>query len=166
MDYKIVYCSEELVPSFRECLDSVAKEKRFLFITEAAPVDQMIDFIRDNIKHNVAQYFAIDSNEKVIGWCDIRRLGHHSRAHVGELGMGILSSYRGQGIGKDLLNKCLQHSKKDGLEKVELEVYGTNKAAIEIYQKNGFKIVGTREKFRKIDNHYDSCVLMEMFLGH
>ena len=68
-------------------------------------------------------------------------------------------------LGRDLLNKCFRHSKINGLEKVELEVYGTNKASIVLYKKIGFEIVGAREKLRKIDNHYDSCVFQPLLFA-
>jgi RimJ/RimL family protein N-acetyltransferase len=164
MSHEIKYCSEDLAGSFHRCLDSVAREKKYLYITEAPSADRVLGFMKRNIEEKVAQYLAVDSNGEVIGWCDIRPVEHPTRSHVGELGMGILNGFRGKGIGTSLVKKCLQHATQAGLEKVELQVYETNIPAIELYSKFGFKIVGTRERYRKVDGRYENCVLMELFL--
>jgi len=82
--------------SYRECLDSVARERRYLAQVEALPIERIKSFVTESVATDAAQYVAtIDG--KVVGWCDI--FGHwaYALAHVGTLGMGVHSAYRRQG---------------------------------------------------------------------
>jgi RimJ/RimL family protein N-acetyltransferase len=77
------------------------------------------------------------------------------------LGMGVIASHRGMGIAKHLLRLTLDHAKNaNGLEKVELEVFKSNTAAIGMYENMGFVREGERIDARKIDGQYDNLVLM------
>ena len=57
---------------------------------------------------------------------------------------------RKQGIGNELLNKALSDIENHGCKSVSLEVEIENKAAINLYLKNGFHKKGIRK------NYYDS----------
>ena len=78
--------------------------------------------------------------------------------------MGVLKEYRNQGLGSQLLEKTLAHAKTNGLEKVELEVYESNTAAVNLYIKFGFEVEGKRIKSRKLDGCYDNIIQMGKFL--
>jgi putative acetyltransferase len=59
---------------------------------------------------------------------------------------------------------ALEHSKKFGLEKVELQVYTSNLPAIALYKKQGFEQEGIIKNFRKLDGQYFDCLAMGKFL--
>ena len=63
-----------------------------------------------------------------------------------------------------LIEKTIEHAKAIGLEKVELEVFESNKIAIGFYNKYGFKEEGLLIKSRKLDGKYDNVVVMGYFL--
>jgi len=54
---------------------------------------------------------------------------------------GILPSYQGRGLSKPLLERSLDFVKSKGYQ-VKLEVHKSNKKAIELYKKYGFKYLG------------------------
>ncbi len=64
---------------------------------------------------------------------DARRLYLHH--------FGILSEYQGKGYSKPLMDKSMQFAKSTGLQ-IKLEVHKTNRAAIALYDKYGFKYLG------------------------
>lgn len=78
--------------------------------------------------------------------------------------MGILKSYRGQGIGNQLIAECLRLAKNHGLEKVELEVFADNFPAIRLYEQNGFLEEGRKINARKLDGRYQDVILMGLML--
>lgn len=78
--------------------------------------------------------------------------------------MGLLSAYRGQGLGSSLLEKTLEKAKEFGLEKVELSVYTSNVNAIALYRKFGFTEEGLIKHYRKLDGQYFDCLSMAKFL--
>lgn len=63
-------------------------------------------------------------------------------SHVGDLGIGIRSGYRGIGIGTELMKKLIAQSKMAGLRVLVLSVMETNKTARQLYEKAGFRESG------------------------
>lgn len=55
--------------------------------------------------------------------------------------IGVLPKYQNMGFGKLLTNESLKFAKEKGYQ-IKLEVHQTNKKAIEIYKKLGFKFLG------------------------
>src|SRR5437016_6002990 len=159
----IVPMTEEHIESFRVCLDAVARERRYLALTEAPPADAVREFILSAIARRVPQFVALDGKQ-VIGWCDIFPHERESFAHVGRLGMGVLLNYRGQGIGRRLAEKTIELAKLIGLERIELDVYASNKPAIALYKGLGFGLEGVKRKGRKLDGIYDDVVVMGLLL--
>jgi putative acetyltransferase len=78
--------------------------------------------------------------------------------------MGLLPEFRGQGLGSKLLSAVLDHAKKFGLEKVELNVYTSNTPAVALYKKFGFEQEVLIKKYRKLEGQYFDCLAMGKFL--
>ncbi|MDO4607913.1 MAG: ribosomal protein S18-alanine N-acetyltransferase [Clostridia bacterium] len=60
--------------------------------------------------------------------------------------IAVLPEFRNQGIAKQILNTVIK-SHKNELEFISLEVRMSNDAAISLYKKIGFEVVGTRKRF-------------------
>ena len=101
---------------------------------------------------------AIDGPQ-VVGWCDIEIYEREGFSHSGGLGMGVLKQYRGKGIGTALLKRALGEARDRHLERVELDVYGSNPVAICLYEKFEFQIEGGKRRARKVDGTYDDIVV-------
>ncbi|HQP97027.1 MAG TPA: ribosomal protein S18-alanine N-acetyltransferase [bacterium] len=56
-------------------------------------------------------------------------------------------AFRRQGIARALLQACLQEGKKAAVAVVHLEVRESNTAALDLYRKLNFEIVGRRPKY-------------------
>ena len=100
------------------------------------------------------------TEDKVVGWADIIPKQKGSAQHTGELGMGIVASCRGQGIGKELLEKVIRHSWEIGLKRLELEVFASNLIAISLYERYGFEHEGTKQNARFVDGEYEDVLIM------
>ena len=55
--------------------------------------------------------------------------------------VSVLPEWHGRQIAKELMASCLAHVRNLGFERIELEVDGSNAAAIILYKKSGFDIV-------------------------
>ena len=163
MSIQIAYASEKYFKSFHEALSTVAKERIYIEMIEAPPIEKVSSFQSALISKNGPVYYAI-KNDQVVGWCDVFPQENPRQSHRGGLGMGILPEFRGQGIGSKLLAAVLDHSKSFGLEKVELYVYTSNKSAIALYRKFGFEQEGLIRKYRKLDGQYFDCLAIGKFL--
>ncbi len=120
-------------------------------------------FQNNLIEKNGPVYYAI-KNDRVVGWCDIFPEENPRQNHRGNLGMGLIKEFRGQGLGTKLLSSVLDHAKKFGMEKVELNVYSSNTHAIALYKKLNFEQEGLIKNYRKLDGEYYDCLVMGKFL--
>ena len=84
---------------------------------------------------------AAEVDGEVVASAEVGRQKHRMN-HVGVLGIGIKSPYRGIGIGTIIMEMLIEESKKAGLKVLVLDVFDTNKIAKEFYEKMGFKEVG------------------------
>jgi ribosomal protein S18 acetylase RimI-like enzyme len=158
-DVTIVPIAEEHIPGFRLCLDVVARERRYLALLEAPPMDAVAAFVRSNIAASIPQCVALAGDE-VVGWCDIVPATREGFYHCGHLGMGVLPAWRGQGIGRRLLERTVAWARDSGLERIELEVYASNAPAILLYRSSGFVTEGVKKGARKIDDTVDDVIEM------
>lgn len=72
--------------------------------------------------------------------------------------LAVHPSFRGQGIGRILLEASLDLSAQRGAEVATLEVRVSNAAAINLYQKMGFEVVGRRPGYYR-DNGEDALLM-------
>jgi ribosomal protein S18 acetylase RimI-like enzyme len=153
---------EEDAPAFRQVLDSVCRERKFLAQLEAPPLERAQAFVSANVKNGNPQFVA-EVEGKLVGWCDVLRGDASSVApHVGRLGMGLMKEYRGQGIGRRLIEATIEAARSIGLEKIELSVHATNEPAIALYRSLGFEEEGRRKRAWLVDGVYDDIILMAL----
>lgn len=155
--------SEEDIESFHSCLDSVARERKYLGGVKAPPIESTREFVKSNIENNYPQIVAVEGG-RVVGWCDIIPKKVEGFKHCGTLGTGVLDGYRSQGLGTRLMAAVIEAARVYGLERVELEVYVSNTRAIGLYEKWGFQREGLRIRARKLDGEYDDIIEMALFL--
>ena len=55
--------------------------------------------------------------------------------------------YRRQGYGRAIVEALIKYSKHNGINSISLEVRESNRAAIELYSRLGFKVEGKRKDF-------------------
>jgi RimJ/RimL family protein N-acetyltransferase len=149
------------VEGFHRALDSVARERKYLAVLEAFPVNQMRDFVLNQIKTSSPAFVALAGVE-IVGRCDIRRSPFATYAHRGSVGMGVVAEHRGRGIGFRLLSAALEDAFRRGLERVELDVRVDNVRAIALYEKIGFTREGLIRDAFLVDGEYCDALSMAM----
>jgi len=85
--------------------------------------------------------------------------------HVAELGVLVLSPFRGQGVGQLLMAHALDWAGERDLKKMVLSVFATNREAIKLYKRFGFVLEGTRKMQYNIGGQYVDELLMAKFLS-
>jgi len=161
IDYQILPISEGHIEGFCSAVDSVAKEHEYLAFLEGPPLEMSRAFVLENLHGDWPHFIAIHDN-RVIGWCDITSLHRDVYAHVGSLGIGVLASYRGHGIGKALIQSALEKAKSRGLTRVELTVREKNYSAIRLYEKFGFVKEGLHRNAIRVCNKYENQISMAL----
>ncbi len=155
-------CTADLAGCHR-CLDAVAREGRWLSRLSAPSIERYTAFVAGLREANAPRIVAVDG--EVVGWCDITPDASPVRAHVGSLGMGLLATHRGQGLGHRLLTLAIDRARDRGLERIELSVLHDNDAAGALYARHGFRIEGRRLRDWRRDGVYRDSILMALDLG-
>lgn len=163
VDYKIVPIAEEYIEQYRHAVGSVARERKYLAFLDSPSLEMSQEFVKSNLKNNMPHFIAV-SDDKVVGWCDIVASSKPVLKHSGTLGIGVLSGYRGLGIGKALIQTAINKAKEIGLTRIELTVREHNATAIELYKKIGFEIEGLHRNAVLIDNKYENQVFMALLV--
>ena len=159
MSLAVVPISESHAAGFRACLDAVARERRYLAMTEAPPLEKVLAFVRESVACDAAQFVALDG-EQVVGWADILRPWPQAVAHCGRLGMGVLASHRGRGLGRRLLQACLDKAERQGAVRIELEARADNARALGLYASMGFEHEALKRRALCFDGVYFDAVQM------
>jgi RimJ/RimL family protein N-acetyltransferase len=149
------------IEGFRAVLDAVASEKKYLATVRAPPLKQVREFVVGNIRGNNAMYVA-ETEGEIVGWADAVRGTRDSTRHTASVGMGIIEAYRGQGIGRRLLERVIEHCWRARLVRIELEVLVDNARAIALYEKLGFHYEGRLRKARLICGEYKDVFHMAL----
>ena len=92
------------------------------------------------------------------GWSAKAKLRHVA----GVYGVYVSPEARGRGVASALMGRLLDELRSAGqIEKVSLTVNSELPAAIRLYEKLGFEIVGTANRELKVDGRYYDLHMME-----
>jgi ribosomal protein S18 acetylase RimI-like enzyme len=149
--------------SFCEAVKVVATEKWHLATVDGFSIEQTRAFLKRVMDDSQPQVMAV-VEDNVVGFCDILPNTATGFTHVGRLGMGVRSEWRRQGIGRRMLDACLSLARNAGIEKVELEVFSDNVAAVRLYDSLGFNEEGLKARGRKFEHRYQDVKLMALWL--
>lgn len=72
MHYKIVPLTEKYSEGYNAPLDSVARERKYISLVEAPPLEKSRTFVQANLQKGNPQYVALVDGV-VVGWCEIIR---------------------------------------------------------------------------------------------
>ena len=161
MTVRIVPFEEGHIPSFRECLDVVARERRYLALLEAPPLEASRSFLLGMQARGAIQLLALEG-ERVVGWIDIAPFDLPTCAHRGKLGIGVLPEHRGTGLGKRLFAACIEAAWAKGLTRIELEVRADNLRAKRLYERFGFREEGVLRNAMRFEGQYFDCLAMSL----
>jgi RimJ/RimL family protein N-acetyltransferase len=121
-----------------------------------------IKWIRNFLKNpNKTVIILAFVGEKLIGVSDIS-LKDEAKKHIGSFGITITKEFRGDGVGEKLMGLVISESIKNikDLKIIELEVFGQNKIAQNLYRKLGFIEYGKLPKSLKRHGQFDDAIYM------
>jgi len=157
--WQVIPMDRRHVAGFREVLDGVAREGRWLAMLEAPPAHKVRRFVLDGLAAGNPQFVAVE-DRRVVGWCDVTRRPHATLRHCGVLGMGVAATHRGRGIGAALLGATLERCAACRITRVELVVRADNAAAIALYRRHGFELEGRLRGYLIVDDQPQDALQM------
>ena len=102
----------------------------------------------------------------IVGSAGVSRVGSKEKLrHRAEFGIGIERAYWGLGIGRALVEACIECARAAGYAQLELEVVADNERALALYQSEGFVEYGRNPRgFRSRQSGFQELVLMRLEL--
>ena len=103
---------------------------------------------------------------KIVGTAGIEAVGAKYKVkHRADFGISVLRDYWGLGLGRALINACIQCARDAGYTQLELTVVAENDRALSLYQSVGFVEYGRNPKgFRSRLKGWQETVLMRLDL--
>lgn len=118
---------------------------------------------KDLSKHWFADYmetFVAEENGRILGTYIIKPNQIDLGSHIANASYMIHPEAQGKGIGKRLCEHSIAVAKESGYQAIQFNiVVSTNTAAINLWKKNGFEIIGTtplafrHKKLGLVDTH-------------
>lgn len=88
-----------------------------------------------DFKNLINTTYIMEKDNAIIGMVRLEVIGNAG----GIYGLEVLSSYRGKGYGRELLNHSIKELKENNVESISLQVVTDNKNALNLYKSCGFK---------------------------
>ena len=99
--------------------------------------------LRDELTNETARFYVLRDSEKLLGYIGANNICNE----VYITNVAVCSACRGKGYGKILVNHLIKQSELEKAFFITLEVRKSNKKAIALYEKCGFKLIGERKNF-------------------
>ena len=129
-------------------------------------VEQEREFIKNCTRDENTRFIIGEVEGRIIGNCSASLIQNKKRyLHRAAMGIAVVKDYWNKGIGKIMMQECIDWCKEKGVEQLELEVVTQNNHAISMYKNFGFEIYGTMKHALKYsDETYADEYNMILFL--
>ena len=134
----------------RDDLESVLRIEQLVFSVPWS-LNSFQTELRDN---EYARYFCLELEGQIIGYMGLWLI--IDEGHITNI--AIQPGFQGQGWGGLLLGSAMAEMRRQGMERMTLEVRASNLKAQEFYRRFGFTVAGVRKKYYS-DNGEDALIM-------
>lgn len=145
-------------------INALSDERTFItYQGEHETVESETKFLEDrlkNVQNQKAVFLVALINDRIVGnaWVGVDK---KTSRHIGTLGISVAKDFRGEGIGKVLMQTVIDEAKKlPGIEILTLGAFANNEIAINWYKSLGFVEYGKLPNGIKLENGYVDHVYM------
>lgn len=116
--------------------------------------------------HLAAHRFVAVRGTDVIGWAAATPvINRCAGPGVVEDSVYVAEGAQRQGVGLLLLGRLVASTEEAGIWTVQAQVLAENKPSLALHERAGFRVVGTRERFNKLNGTWHDVVLLERRSG-
>ena len=120
------------------------------------------DWASWNTGHLRACRLVARSGDVVLGWAALSPVSRRCvYAGVAEVSVYAARQAQGQGIGAKLLASLVEASEREGIWTLQAGIFPENTASVELHKRQGFRVVGTRERLGSMDGRWRDVLLLE-----
>jgi RimJ/RimL family protein N-acetyltransferase len=110
---------------------------------ESMTVEAQAQFLDSLARHPKNFMLCAWASEHVVGSTNLAVQSASFSSHAAELGLGVLESHRGVGLGRLLTATLIATAEANDISNLILRVRTFNQSAIRLYESAGFERVGT-----------------------
>jgi len=121
--------------------------------------------ISDMARSDNSLFLVAESSGQIIGQLTLDGGKRRNVRHAATLGITVAREWRGQGIGRRLMEHAIEWARTGGvLTRIELHVFVRNTHAIRLYESCGFEHEGRRRRAARRDGVYVDDLVMSLLL--
>lgn len=145
--YMIRYPKMEDLDRMLDYMNTISQEQTYIsYQGERISREDEEKYLKDilkKIEDKKAVKLVVFSEDEFIGTSDVE-LENRISSHVGVFGISIADGFRGEGIGKKLMELVLDEAEQNipGLRIITLGIFSNNPQAYKLYQEFGFEEYG------------------------
>lgn len=100
--------------------------------------------------------------DEVAGWAALSPVSSRPvYKGVAEVSVYIGEHFRGNGLGFTLLQQLVQESEQNGIWTLQSSIFPENIGSMRIHEKNGFRVMGRRERIAQMDGIWRDTLILE-----
>ncbi len=139
-------------------------EQRY-FVGDGPPSVELLHRRLQALEPARSLYLVACRGRELVGWLELHRLQPKRLQHVAMLTLAVAASARRQGIASRLLADSYRWAAKQGVVKLQLNVRAGNRAAIALYEREGFVCEGREARQIRTEDGFEDNLLMAKFLA-
>lgn len=117
--------------------------------------------------HQHYPIWVIENENNIIGWISLQHFyGRPAYKTTAEISLYIAENYRGQGIGKKLLEYVIKKSPQLGLTNLLGFIFAHNQPSLNLFKKYNFQQWGYLPKVAQLDNIERDLIIMGLHLDY
>ena len=115
-----------------------------------------------NDNHQTFGRIIAKNDTNYLGWAALSPASKRQvYSGVAEVSVYVSEEFRGQGIGKFLLDNLIKISEKNNIWTLQAGIMRANKSSIKMHQNCGFRIVGYKEKIGQLNTIWLDNIILE-----
>ncbi len=155
--------SEDDLDSIREIYNDAILTSSSTFDTEIKSLENRRNWFFDRDKN--FPVFVAEINTRVVGYISLNKWSERQAYNItAEVSLYVHKEFRTQGIGKQLLAKCVMHAQEaTELNSLIARITEGNAQSIYLHKLNGFELMGImKQAGRKFDKLHDVTFMQKM----
>ena len=126
---------------------------------ETAPPEDFDHWLQ---KINANNSFVILENKIILGWASLSKVSTRSVYQgVGEISIYVHPDHKGRKVGESLYRHLEKKAKGAGYWTIQAQLFTSNVVSKSFFEKQGFRLVGIREKIGQLDSKWVDNYLYE-----
>ncbi len=117
------------------------------------------DWHRSHLTHSRLAAFA---NDQMAGWAALSPVSNrYVYGGVAEVSIYVGAAFRGQGVGRLLLQRLISESEANGIWTLQSGIFPKNTGSMRLHESCGFRQIGHRERIAQLHGVWHDNLLLE-----